>query len=226
MTNLTLVSLSGGSCAPASFPCTIPSIANGGSEVLTVTTSIAANGMFDNSVTVTAAEFDSNLANNTDDTGNDGATAVVDLSVVKDLTSTGPYNVGDSVTYSITVANAGPDAASNVVVSDTMTNLTLVSLSGGSCAPASFPCTIPFLANGGSETLTVTATIPTSGAFDNSASVAYSGFDINPSNNIDDTGNNGITGSIEPQVVPTIGFLGVLLLMLMLVFFANRYRLV
>ncbi|HFD13529.1 MAG TPA: DUF11 domain-containing protein, partial [Crenotrichaceae bacterium] len=159
LSNLTFVSVSGGSCVPASFPCTIPTLASGDSETLLVTATITADGPFDNAASATPLENDANPANNVDNDGNGGATAVVDVSVVKNLTSVGPFNAGDTVTYDLTIANAGPDTATGIVVAETLSNLTFVSVSGGSCAPASFPCTIPTLASGDSETLLVTATI-------------------------------------------------------------------
>ncbi len=116
-----------------------------------------------------------------------------DVGITKDLLSPGPYVVGDTVTYELVVSNNGPLDATNVVVSDTFTNLSLVSVSGGSCAPASFPCTIAALPNGSSETLTVTATIDAVGAFDNSASVSADQPDNNQTNNLDNTGNGGVT---------------------------------
>ena len=216
LTNLTFVSLSGGTCAPASFPCTIPNIASGGSEVLTVETTITASGTFDNAVTVMPQENDTDLSNNIDNTGNGGGTANVDVSVDKVLATSGPYNMGDTVTYTITIANAGPDTATDIVVTDTLTNLAFVSLSGGTCAPTSFPCTISTMASGGSEVLMVEATITAAGAFDNAVTVMSQENDTDLSNNTDNTGNNGQTQSLEPIQVPALQIWGLLFMMILL----------
>ncbi|MCD6474649.1 MAG: sortase [Anaerolineaceae bacterium] len=53
-----------------------------------------------------------------------------EMQISKDVTSTGPYNEGDSITYDITVRNAGDISLSNVTVTDPGTDVTL-----GSCTP-------------------------------------------------------------------------------------------
>jgi len=83
------------------------------------------------------------------------------------LTTTGPFTAGQSITYTIVVANAGPSAATNIQVTDTPTDLTITNVSGGGCAV--LPFTIASLASGANTTITVTATIVAAGAFDNSA---------------------------------------------------------
>ena len=123
-----------------------------------------------------------------------------DIVLDKQLTSSGPYFPGSTVTYNITISNAGPDDATNLVVTDTMTNLSFVSLASGGCAPASFPCTIPALASGSNAVLTVTATINATGAFDNSATVIADQPDPETTNNTDNMGNNGAT-AIPPTAV-------------------------
>ncbi|WP_299881457.1 cellulose binding domain-containing protein [uncultured Cocleimonas sp.] len=94
-----------------------------------------------------------------------------DLSVTKNLDTSGPYTSGQSVTYTLTVSNAGPDTATNVVVTDLPTNLTVTSASGtdSSCtiSPASgvttsVICSITTLEVGVSnnKTITIMATVP------------------------------------------------------------------
>ena len=187
--NLAITNVSGGGCA--ALPCTVPSIASGGSVVVTVVATINAVGPFDNSATVTATEVDPNPANNTDNTGNGGvaAAASADVSMLKTLTTPGPFLAGQSVTYTLQVANAGPNSATLVQVTDTPTNLTLTNVIGGGCV--ALPCTIPSLASGTSVTITVTATINAVGVFDNSATATAIETDSNPANNTDNTGNSG-----------------------------------
>ena len=205
-TNITINTVSSTNCA--AFPCTIPSLINGGSEVITVTATINASGVFDNVVTVSADEFDPDTNNNTDDAGNGGTAApAADVAVDKTLDTAGPFNTGQSIQYTITVTNNGPDTANNVQVVDTPTNLTINTVSSTNCA--AFPCTIPSLANGGSEVITVTATIDSSGVFDNVVTVSADEFDPDTNNNTDDAGNGGSAGtSADVAVVKVLDTAG------------------
>jgi uncharacterized repeat protein (TIGR01451 family) len=187
-TNLTITMVSGSGCA--AFPCTIPSLAAGANTTINVTATINAPGTFDNSTTVTATEPDPDPSDNTDNTGNGGTTgASADVSITKTLDTAGPYTVGQTIQYTLVVANAGPSPATNVVVADAPTNLTIQTVSSANCA--ALPCTIPALAVGASETITVTATIDAAGAFDNVATANGAEFDPDTTDNTDDTGNGG-----------------------------------
>jgi large repetitive protein len=186
-TNLTITNVSGGGCA--ALPCTIASLASGASATITVQATIDANGTFDNEASVSADEADPDPSDNTDDTGNDGSTASADVSITKTLATAGPFTTGQTVTYELVVANAGPSTATNVQITDTPVNLTITNVSGGGCA--ALPCTIASLVSGASATITVTATIDAAGAFDNEASVDATEFDPDTANNTDDTGNGG-----------------------------------
>src|SRR5205807_8476560 len=106
---------------------------------------------------------------------------------VKTLTTSGPFTAGQSISYTLVVANAGPSTATNIQVTDTPSNLTITNVSGGGCA--ALPCTIGSLASGANVTINVTATISAAGAFDNSATANAAQVDPNPSNNTDSTGN-------------------------------------
>ncbi|GAA4810754.1 hypothetical protein GCM10011365_14000 [Marinicella pacifica] len=205
-TNLTINTVSSTNCS--AFPCTIPSLANGGSETITVTATINSTGAFDNATAVTADETDPNTGNNNDNTGNGGtAGASADVAVTKTLDTAGPYSNGQSIQYTLVVSNNGPDTATNVQVTDTPTNLTINTVSSINCS--AFPCTIPSLANGGSETITVTATINSAGAFDNSTTVNANEPDPDPSNNTDNTGNGGTAGaSADVAVTKTLDTAG------------------
>jgi len=190
--NLTINSVSSTNCS--AFPCTIPSLANPGSETITVTATINSSGAFDNATSVSANETDPDSSNNIDNTGNGGSAGTsADMQVVKTLTSTGPYIAGDTVTYNITVTNNGPDTANNVQVTDTPTNLTITSVSSGNCS--AFPCTIVSMTNGASEVIAVSATIDATGAFDNVADVTADETDPDNTNNDDNTGNGGTAGT-------------------------------
>ncbi|WP_405220880.1 hypothetical protein [Dokdonia sp. Asnod1-B02] len=126
-----------------------------------------------------------------------------DVSIDKVLVDSSPYLVGDAVTYILTVSNAGPDGATNVVVTDIPENLTITNVSGGGCT--AFPCTIASIAAGVANdvTITVTATIDSEGAFSNGATVEADQDDPNTANNQDlstDANNQGAVPSVPPVV--------------------------
>jgi uncharacterized repeat protein (TIGR01451 family) len=187
-TNLTITNVSG-ACASFS-PCTIASLASGANTSITVTATITAAGVFDNSADANATEPDPSSANNTDNTGNGGTATGADVLGPEELTTARPYYIGQTVNYSIQVENNGPDPATNIQVTDTPTNLTIISVNGSGCS--SLPCTIPGpLASGASTFVFVDATIDSVGAFDNSTTATQAEPDSNPANNTDNTGNGG-----------------------------------
>ncbi|HMC69416.1 MAG TPA: DUF11 domain-containing protein, partial [Mycobacteriales bacterium] len=191
-TNLSITNVTGGGCA--ALPCTIASLGAGANATITVTATITAPGAFDNSASVSATQPDPNLGNNTDNSGNGGITgASADVSVVKTLTTAGPYTIGQIISYTIVVANAGPSTATNVQVTDTASNLSITNVSGGGCA--ALPCTIASLASGANVTINVTATITAAGSFDNSSTVSASEADPDSSNNTDNSGNGGLAAA-------------------------------
>lgn len=185
--NLTINSVSSTSCS--GFPCTIPALGPNNGEVITVTATINNPGIFNNAASAVANEPDPNVSNNTDNTGNSGnAGAQADLIVSKMLDTAGPYFAGQPVSYTITVTNGGPQPATNVNVTDTPSNLSITSVTGG-CL--SLPCTIASLPFPGMATINVTATIIEAGPFDNVASANGAETDPNTLNNTDDSGNGG-----------------------------------
>ena len=103
-----------------------------------------------------------------------------DVSLTKTVSDVTP-NVGDSVTFTVTVANAGPDTATNVAVEDVLPagfTYDAGSIAGGdtqddSAAPT-LSWTIATLASGGSVDLTFAATVqaPTGTAGDRYLNVA------------------------------------------------------
>jgi len=133
--------------------------------------------------------------------------ATADLRVVK-TASSALVERGDSLQWTITVSNAGPDAADNVVLTDALPpQLTFNSI----VAPASYSCTTPApgtngtvtctrsgsMANGTSEVFTLNTTVaPTAapGAFPNTAQVTSTTADPLPANNL----SAGISAVVPP----------------------------
>ncbi|HXH37995.1 MAG TPA: DUF11 domain-containing protein, partial [Thermoanaerobaculia bacterium] len=184
-----------------SLPCTFGSpLANTHTVIVTVTATINAAGAFSNTATANGNDFDPNTANNTSTAGGTALPAA-DVSLVKTLVTAGPFTAGQSISYTIVVANAGPSTATNVQVTDTPVNMTITNVSGGGCA--ALPCTIASLASGANVTINVTATINAAGAFDNSATASAAEFDPNTNNNTDNTGNGGTTGAASIDLAIT-----------------------
>ncbi len=179
-----------------------------------VTATITAAGVFTNSATATPIEFDPNLVDNSGAAGNGGvALASADVSLVKTLVTAGPFNTGQSISYTLVVANAGPSTATSIQVTDTPTNLSITTVSGSGCS--ALPCTIASLASGANTTINVTATITAGGAFDNSATATAAEFDPNTTNNTDNTGNGG-SAALAPAGGPTLSTLGLIIMGLLL----------
>lgn len=203
--NLTITPVSGG-CGR--FPCTFGLLGARVTAFIDVTATIDGPGPFDNSASVTADEPDPDPSNNTDAAGNGGTAGTsADLSIVKTLTTAGPYAPGQSIGYTLTVANAGPSAATAVQVTDTPTNLTITGVTGGGCT--ALPCTIARIAAGAAVTLALTATIDAAGDFDNSAAVTASDPDPDPTDNADRSGNGSFTGpAADVSIVKTLSHEG------------------
>jgi uncharacterized repeat protein (TIGR01451 family) len=163
-------------------------------QTLTLTARVASPDAATNTATITHADqFDQNPGNNTA-----AATATpqqADLQVTKSVSDPTP-NVGDTITYTITLRNAGPDAATNVTLEDSLpADVTFVSAapSQGSYNSATGVWTVGTVSPGIPLTLILTATVTSPGATANTATVSHSDqFDQNP-------GNNTATTSIVPQ---------------------------
>jgi uncharacterized repeat protein (TIGR01451 family) len=209
--NTTLFSVT----TPASWTRT-DAVPAGGTGTITFTrTSLAASAssIFTIVVNVNAGTANGTIVNNTatvasataDPTaGNNSATAMTlvqndaDLAITKVRSPLGTINAGTNVTYTIQVTNNGPSPATGVTFTDVVpSGTTLVSQSnpaGWSCntIPAggtgTITCTKSSMANGGSATLTVVATVscsvPNGTTINNTATVgATSPSDSNTANN-------------------------------------------
>jgi uncharacterized repeat protein (TIGR01451 family) len=104
----------------------------------------------------------------------------VDLPLTR-VDSADPVASGTVITYTLTVDNAGPDGAENVVVTDTLpTEMTLVATSGCSEDPLGLPtCTLGQVPAGSSASFTITAQLAedASGDITNTATVDADTFD-------------------------------------------------
>jgi len=152
----------------------IASLASGATDTITVTGTISNAGAFSNTASATTTTYQATDPTGTPVTAAANGTAVADanLTLSKVLQTTGTIYDGEHVTFQIQVGNTGPDAAQNVVISDssfsdlsnvTFSTPTVGTLSGGNWNIAS-------LASGATDTITVTGTITNAGAFSNTAS--------------------------------------------------------
>jgi uncharacterized repeat protein (TIGR01451 family) len=116
-----------------------------------------------------------------------GTVATADLAVTL-IDSPDPVQVGDNLTYTATVTNNGPAAATGVTLTDTLpAGVTFVSATPtqGSCVNSSgaVTCSIGALANSASATVTIVVTPTATGTITNTVNVAANLTDDNPSNN-------------------------------------------
>jgi uncharacterized repeat protein (TIGR01451 family) len=115
------------------------------------------------------------------------AQGAADLQLTK-TASRKTVKIGETVTYTITLTNLGPDLATDIVFGDPLPDQ--LNLVGSTCGAVSAFCTVTSLPSGASATLTVVATPITNPAqserrVTNCAFIAEAGStDPNPDNDI------------------------------------------
>ncbi|MBI3660705.1 DUF11 domain-containing protein [Candidatus Acetothermia bacterium] len=113
-----------------------------------------------------------------------GVTA--DLSITK-TASTNPVIVGQNLTYTLTVKNAGPNAATNAILTDPLPNgMSFVSSSAsqGSCnGTTTIICNLGSLENGKTATITIVVKAIAQGTITNTANITAVEPDPNPADN-------------------------------------------
>jgi uncharacterized repeat protein (TIGR01451 family) len=183
-TGLTFVGNSGGCSGP--YPCALGTLTPG--QTVTIASTYAVPQGFTGTTITNAAQVssstpDANPANNTAvATTSLSGTLTADLRVTKRGPSNAP--AGTVAAFTISVGNAGPNAAQNVVVSDpTPPGTTFVSNSGGCTTP--YPCNVGTLAPGQNVTITSRYHVDAGvrGSFANTASASSSATDPNPGDN-------------------------------------------
>lgn len=131
-----------------------------------------------------------------------GVTAIADLAVTK-ADSPDPVVVGTSLTYTITVTNAGPDAATGVALTDVLpASMTFGSAtpSQGSCTGTGpVVCTLGSIARNASANVAIVVTPTVVGTFTNTVTVSATSLDSTPANN---TATAETTVMAEPPPPP------------------------
>jgi uncharacterized repeat protein (TIGR01451 family) len=164
---------------------TIGSVANGASTSLQITATITTPNAVTNTATVTSTSTDTESGNDSASVGVNAKDA--DLEVAKSV-SDASANVGDNVTYTVTVTNNGPDSATGIAVTDQLpAGVTYVSDDGsGAYVSSTGVWSVGTLASGASATLHIVASVDVNTAVTNTASItASSVFDPTTSNNTD-----------------------------------------
>jgi len=177
--------------ASAVLTCALGTMAKGAQQTVTLVVAVGpglAGTTVSDTAQVTSDTADPNAANNAS-TVTTPVRAAADLK----LTMTGPSSVlaGSPVAYTLTVANAGPDAAASVAVTDTLPSAltgATATTTAGSCSvvSAAVSCTVASLGAGASFTITVNATVSattTATSISNTASVTSATDDLVASNN-------------------------------------------
>ncbi len=175
--------------------CTAVSFAAGATASFTLTghipTGTPSGTTFSNTASVSAASADPNAENNS---------AIANLTIFDiDLSATksGPAAVvaGSNISYTLTIANAGPDAATDVLMTDGLpAGTTFVSLTqnSGPAAGCSLPsagtngvvtCAIPLLGSGVSAQFTLVINTGSANSITNTVSLNPDTSDRNMSNN-------------------------------------------
>ena len=193
----------GGNCTTgAVVTCTFPNLAANATATVTIlATAPSQPGTVTNTAVVSSNVADPDPLNNsatTNTTVNGAPPGTADLSITK-LATPNPVAAGQTLTYSITATNNGPDVATNVTITDPVpSGATLQSATpsaGGNCTTgAVVTCTFPSLAPSASASVTILVTAPSQpGTVTNTATVSSSVADPNPLNNSSTT-NTTVSG--------------------------------
>jgi uncharacterized repeat protein (TIGR01451 family) len=184
--------------------CTANSLAVGSAPDIVITvTAPESGGTITNTATVSSDAPDTSTADNTA-TATTSVKAIAGLSITKD-DSPDPVDPGATLTYILSVNNAGPDPASSVTVTDFLpSGATFVSASGTewACSHAGgvVTCTANSLAVGSAPDIVVIVTAPESGGtITNRATVGSNAQD--PS-----TADNTATATTTVTTTPSDGY--------------------
>ena len=148
-----------GTYDPVSGIWSVGTLANGATATLTITARVTTLAPEVNAAVASADQFDPDATNNSSSASVKPQQA--DLAVTKSVDDATP-NVGEKVNFTITLANNGPDTATNVTVQDSLPAgyaFDSATVSQGGYAAATGVWTVGTLANGGTATLVIMATV-------------------------------------------------------------------
>ena len=202
----------GWTCGAAgqTITCTRASALAAGASYPAITVVVNVSQTAASSVTNTAAVSGGGQTNTSNDTSSDPTNVVSssDLSLSKTVNNPSPVQ-GANVTFTLTLANAGPSNATNVAVTDLLpAGLTFVSAtpSTGTYTSGTGVWSVASLASGANATLQIVATVTNSGTITNTAEVTASDQpdpDSTPNNNNpaeDDRASAAVGAAAPPSV--------------------------
>ncbi|MCQ2971268.1 MAG: hypothetical protein MJ226_06775 [archaeon] len=175
---------SNGAYNPKTGVLTIGSLKVGETIVLNIMTKVNATGKIVNKANVTGNEYDINLDNNHDEK-EINVPLTVDLAIIKNVNVTNP-NYGDSVIWTLTVSNFGPDVANDVKVTDIFSDslIWIEDDSLGKYNPKTGIWNIGTLNKGKTIELNIVSQVNQTGNITNNVSVTSREYDIDLSNNV------------------------------------------
>ncbi|MEW6682907.1 MAG: DUF11 domain-containing protein [Nitrospirota bacterium] len=182
--------------------CNLGTLTKWSSATVTIVVKPTTAGTLTNTAAVSSTTHDPSSGNNTST-----ATTTVYPSANLSITKTGPSTgiVGQSISYTIVVSNAGPSAATGVSVTDnlpagvTYGSASWTGASTGTCTFASptVTCSIGTLASGASVTITITVTPTVNGTLNNSATVSSPTWDPTPGDHTTPPVTTTVTSSAD-----------------------------
>jgi uncharacterized repeat protein (TIGR01451 family) len=192
---------SGWACSgTTTVTCTLDSLAVGATSpniVISVRAPTVGTTTLSNSASVSSATPGLGSSSNISATVQTSVVPRADLSITK--IGPGSVNASTQFAYTLSISNAGPNAASAVSVSDSLPpEVTLVSASGSgwTCSgTATVTCSLSSLAVGAAPTIVINVTAPAQGGqISNSASVSSATSDPNTADNT--------SATVQTTVVP------------------------
>jgi uncharacterized repeat protein (TIGR01451 family) len=155
----------------------------GATPTLQIEATVVSPGAATNTATISRSDqFDPDPGNNS--AGSTVTPQQSDLALTKTVNDPTP-NVGDTVTFTVTLSNNGPDAATNVSITDVVpAGLSLVTATPSQGTYSGGVWTVGTVTTSAAQTLTLTALVVSPGVATNTASVRHADqFDPDPTNN-------------------------------------------
>ena len=185
----------------------IGELKNQSTAFLTIEAQVIHDGIIANEVIVNSTEIDSDLSNNYAEVSNVTAMYIVDLQIKKVVNQTSTtVALNDTLTFNITVHNAGPCNATGVYVCEPLSpNLELISnvTTQGTYADR-YTWNIGNMTSGSTVTLTIVAKVVYVGQIENAVNVTSNEFDTNLTNNKDNITPIKVTDEVDVGINKTV----------------------